>query len=264
MTSLPQAHTSIIQTPSLDNASVRDWEAHSQLAYYFARHARHDLANIHCALGMLEMVEQIQADHPQTPLPEELNLENIRTKSRMDVKKVISISNDLILLSQAASHAPYQAMQSTSLREIVEQQITCRLTNHEHQPLSLLEQLDNIRVVAMGDMLGVALCAFYCQWSPWAQSHANAAQATVQINARQIALHIPADDLESVSQFAQQLDATREDEPLSLPLQQCLTTSTCTMALWLARHIIIVHGGSVSIDPNHPQDSLTIYLPKVN
>ena len=89
MTLLNPAH-SRTQSPCLDNQSQRQWDTHAQLAYYFARHARHDLANVHCALGMLEMVEQIQADYPDTPLPEELNVENIRIKAREDVKKVIS------------------------------------------------------------------------------------------------------------------------------------------------------------------------------
>lgn len=261
MTLLPNIQTPHIQAPSLDNQSARDWDAHAQLAYCFARHARHDLANIHCALGMLEMVEQIQADHPELPLPEELNLENIRIKARQDVKKVISFSNDLILLSQSAAMPPYESTQTLPLASLVQQHIVDRLADPESHPIELLSQAAQTRVLAMGDMLGVALCAFYCQWSPWSQSHDNAANTTVTPGQDQVNLHIPADNTEMLSQFAHQLQASQPNDPLAIPLQHHLTTSTGTMALWLARHIILVHGGYVSIEADH---TASITLPTVD
>jgi hypothetical protein len=264
MTSTASNQNMTVQSPSLNNQSQREWETHAQLAYLFARHARHDLANVHCALGMLEMVEQIQTDYPDTPLPEELNFENIRIKSRQDVKKVISISNDLVLLSQAAALPPYQNLQTSLLASLIEQHITNRLDSQQPRPDLLLSETLNTRVVAMGDMLGVALSVFYCQWTPWSQAHQQASLTTVTHAPNLVRLHFPADNVEMLSQFANQLDASQPDEPLALPLQQHLTTSTGTMAMWLARHIIITHGGTVSIAPDNPANSLTVSLPTVD
>lgn len=261
MTINTDTHAACTQSPSLQNQTQRDWDAHAQLAYCFARHARHDLANVHCALGMLEMVEQIQADHPEMPLPEELNIENIRIKAREDVKKVISISNDLILLNQAASMYAYKASQTMSLSELIQQQIIERLDSNEQHPEQLLVNSNNTRVVAMGDMLGVALSACYCQWTPWSQEHHNASHATLTKSNHQVILHFPADNVEIIGQFARQLASSQPDEPLSIPLEQHLTTTTGTMALWLARHIIIIHGGHIAINADQPQDGLFITLP---
>lgn len=257
-------HLLSTQSPSLKNQSQRDWEAHAQLAYCFARHARHDLANIHCALGMLEMVEQIQADHPELPLPEELNLENIRIKARTDVKKVISISNDLILLSQSANTYSYQSAQVMSLGSLIQQQIVERLDSHESRPEALMADTTDIRVIAMGDMLGVALSACYCQWMPWSQVHTNAVKASMTRNPHSVTLHFPTDNLEMVSQFAEQMASSQPDDPLSIPLSQHLTTTTGTMALWLARHIIIIHGGYITADADKPENGLDITLPTLN
>ncbi len=253
-----------IQAPSIDNQSQQLWQDHAHLAYCFARHARHDLANVHCALGMLEMVEQIQADHPEMPLPDELNLETIRTKAREDVKKVISISNDLILLSQAASTHAYQPVQSISLGLLINQNIVERLDSRQPRPEQLITETINTQVVAMGDMLGVALCAFYCQWTPWSQGHQNAANSTVKQDRHELTMHIPADNVEILSQFAIQLANAEHDHPLDTPLNQHLTTSTGTMALWLARHILIIHGGGVSIQESAPEKGVTIVLPTVD
>ncbi|MFG0250693.1 MAG: hypothetical protein ACF8OB_17545 [Phycisphaeraceae bacterium JB051] len=255
---------STIQAPSIENQPAQLWQDHAHLAYCFARHARHDLANVHCALGMLEMVEQIQADHPDMPLPEELNLDTIRTKARQDVKKVISNSNDLVLLSQAASTYAYKPVQSTSLGALINQNIVERLDNQQPRPDQLITQTIDTQVVAMGDMLGVALCAFYCQWTPWSQDHHNAAKTTVKQQRHELSMHIPADNVDILKQFAIQLASSAHDDPLDTPLNQHLTTSTGTMALWLARHIIVIHGGAVCIDDNAPEKGVTIYLPTVD
>lgn len=250
-----------VQSPSLTNQNARQWERHAQLAYCFARHARHDLANIHCALGMLEMVEQIQKDYPDMPLPDELDPEKIRIKMREDIKKVTSISNDLILLSQAAAFPPYQTSQTTNLTQLIQQNIADRLDSSEQIPEQLLTSTTDISVVTMGEMLGTALATMYCQWTPWAHTHENAALSTVTHGSGMISLHIPSDEDTMLTQFATQLASSNDDEPLAIPLEQSLTTTTGTMALWLARHIIIIHGGHVSITPDDPSDSLTITLP---
>jgi hypothetical protein len=253
-----------VQAPSIDNQSPQSWQDHAHLAYCFARHARHDLANVHCALGMLEMVEQIQADHPDMPLPDELNLDTIRTKAKQDVKKVISISNDLILLSQAASTYAYQPVQCMSLGALINQNIVERLDNHQPRPDNLIADTVDARVVAMGDMLGVALCAFYCQWTPWSQDHHNAANTTSRLNRSELTMTIPADNVDILRQFAIQLANAQDEDPLDTPLNQHLTTSTGTMALWLARHILIVHGGSMCVDQDAPEKGVTIVLPTVD
>ena len=256
----PQSH---VQSPSLENQNALQWERHAQLAYCFARHARHDLANIHCALGMLEMVEQIQKDYPEMPLPDELNPEMIRIKTREDIKKVTSISNDLIMLNQAAALPPYQISQTTNLAKLIQQNIVDRLDGKEQIPEQLLTSTIDTPVVTMGEMLGTALAVMYCQWTPWSHTHENAALSTVTHGAGMISLHIPSDEDTMLTQFATQLASSSDEDPLTIPLEQSLTTTTGTMALWLARHIIIVHGGNVSIDPNDPSDSLTVTLPVV-
>ena len=249
-----------VQAPSFKNLNTRAWDQSAQLAFHFACHARHDLANIHCALGMLEMVEQIQKDHPDTPLPAELDPETIRTKCSHDIKKIINISNALILLSQAAATPAYQSTQTTSLAKIIQLHITDQADNQELDTSDLLTSAAQARVLSMGDMLGTALAVCFFQWTPWSQPHTQATQTTVTHHPHSVCLHIPGDNMEMIRQFASQLN-TASDDPLSIPLDQHLTTCTGTLALWLARHIIIIHGGNLAVDTNNPTNSLTVTLP---
>ncbi|MBL4702154.1 MAG: hypothetical protein JKX85_12950 [Phycisphaeraceae bacterium] len=252
-----------VQAPSFKNQNTRAWDQSAQVVYYFACHARHDLANVHCALGMLEMVEQIQKDHPETPLPAELDPETIRTKCGQDIKKVIRISNAMILLSQASATPAYQATQTTSLAKIIQQHITDQVDNQELDPSALLASTDQARVLSMGDMLGTALAVCFFQWTPSSQPQTQILQACITHHHRSVCLHIPSDNAEMINQFANQLNVA-SDDPLSVPLDQHLTTCTGTVALWLARHIIIIHGGNLAVDANNPTLSLTVTLPTMD
>jgi hypothetical protein len=55
--------------PSLDNQSPAEWSAHLEIAYVFARHVRHDMVNVQCALQLAEVVEKMRAMGSAVPLP---------------------------------------------------------------------------------------------------------------------------------------------------------------------------------------------------
>ncbi len=253
-------HPTTHQSPSLDNQSADQWEQHAQLAFLFARHARHDLANIHCALGMLEMVEQIQAENPEQELPEELQPHKVREKSRLDIKRIISISNDLIMLSQASSTAAYRPAHTANLSDLIVQYIADRMGSENAPPNKLLETTAQLDVLTLGDMLGPALSTFYCQWTPWLHSHENAANATADLNDGQIYLTIPADDTELISHWGLHLNQT-DHCPITQILSENLTASTAELALWLARHIILIHGGNVTVQSESSTPQIQITLP---
>src|SRR3712207_6748827 len=94
--------------PSLENRSAEDWKVHAELAYILARHARHDMGNIYCTLGMFEIVAAIEEAGDAASLPDELQPAAVRAKVQAALKQIMHLSRDLVLLSQAASHSGYR------------------------------------------------------------------------------------------------------------------------------------------------------------
>ncbi len=258
-TDTAQSHHSLAQ-PGLDRQTPAQWELHAQLAYVFARHARHDLANVHCGVQMLEMVEQIQdGGGVEVPLPPELEPEQMKLRMRGDLKRVVSISNDLVLLSQAASPAPYRHATALPLQTLFEQAILNRLLD-DAPPPALTNLPADARVLVMGDMLPAALSAFFFQWTPQLTDLHRARQLRVQVQETCCVVDIPADDQEVVASFARRLQSP-SDAGLTALVETNLSITTSELAFWLARHIVRVHGGYVTADPHDPDLNVRVVLP---
>jgi len=250
-----------VRPPSLTNQTPAQWDQHTQIAYLFARHARHDLINIHCAMGMLEAIEQTQETGNGDPLPQEMGIATIKAKLNIDVKQLISVSNDLIFLSQAASPAAYKPTHIASLATLIEDAIHLRLPENRPVPsANLIEQIGSSRVLAYGDQLTAALTAFYFQWTPWSTNHTNAARVSASLGKNQITFNFAADDIEPVARFARRLHS-QETDPLASLADQILSSTTTELALWMARFVVLIHGGTVDANPNDPDLTLRIMLP---
>ncbi len=251
-----------VRTPSLDNQTRQQWDRHTQVSYLFARHARHDMANIHCTLRMFEMVQSMGADgDDDTPLPPDLQPDAIKAKTEADIKKLISLSNDMALLSQAVNPWAYQPSHTRSISGLLDDAILSRLdTDHPAPNQGVLERVDGYSILVLGDALVAALGAFYFQWTPWMTAHTQASQMTAQITDQQLTLAFPADDTESVASFARRLHS-KESGPLASVADQALSLTTTELALWMARFIVLIHGGGVNADPNDPLLTLRVTLP---
>jgi hypothetical protein len=112
----------------------------------------------------------------------------------------------------------------------------------------------------MGDMLAAALSALFFQWTPWLLENHHAQRLSFGLREHALILAIPADDTESVASFARRL-ANSQRNPLASIHQNALAVTTTELALWLARFIVTLHGGTVTAHPDDPTLSLRITLP---
>jgi|GEM_PF-2556580 len=249
------------RTPALGNQSAELWRKTAELAYLFARHVRHDLANVHCAVQMLEIIEQIEEDGPSdTPLPPELQPNVLKQRMRTDLRRVVSISNDLILLSQCASHPAYIPPETMTVQQIIDSAIIERLGGTLPDPQQIVDNMVDESLLSMGDMLGTAISTFYFQWTPWQSEHEAASRSTMCCRDGLLEISIPADNTEDVASFARKLGGFHASVFEHI-IESALSISTAELAFWLARHILIVHGGSVTVDPNDPDLTAKITLP---
>ena len=246
--------------PSLQNLSSIQWEQHAHIAYLFAQHVHQDLANIHSTLGMFDFLEHLQ-DSPETPLPPELQPDQVKAKSKEDIKQLIGISNDLILISQAANVYSYQLIHTPTVANLINDVILSHLTESEPSPLTdLRDNAKTDKIVALGDQLGAALAVFYFQWTPCLNEHRHAAELSVYHEVDCLSFEIPADDTESVASFARRLHSS-EVSPIASIVEQQLSITTTELALWMARFIVMIHGGTVDANPNDPRLALRVSLP---
>jgi hypothetical protein len=248
--------------PSLENATPLDWERHAGIAYIFARHARHDLANIHCALNMLEVVERVQLEAGAEPLPPELDPVHLKAKMRGDVKRLVSTSNDLVLISQATNRGAYRGAQTLTGPQLIEAAILNRGVEPAGALPELLAAVEQLSVVSLGDMLAAAISAFYFQWTPWLIPNDRAVNLSFGVAPDRLTLAIPADDTESIASFARRLTSSECDPLASIP-EGALAITTTELALWLARFIVVIHGGTVTAHPDDPTLSVRITVPTV-
>ena len=250
--------------PSLENFSPKEWKRYAQIAYLFARHARHDLANIHCALGMFDLIESMHDPNDATPLPPELQPDQIKVKCKQDIKQLVSVSTDLVLISQAASTASCQPIHKRSVSNLIENAVLSRLAeDHPVPSADIYIENDTDNVVAFGDQLAAALSVFYFQWTPWLNPHQAASGLSIRRDSDRVIIEIPTDDTESVAGFARRLHST-EASPIASIVDRELSITTAELALWMARFVTMVHGGTVNVDPNDPQLTLRITLPLVD
>jgi hypothetical protein len=258
--SAPHARLNL-RSPKLSNASRPSWERHGQIAYRFARQAKHDMVNIQCSLRLMETMEKIRQMTGDAGLPPELQPDAVKKKTQTALNQLVSMANDMVLLSQAASPAAYDACRGEPVNTLIRSAIHGRLGEEATLPGGLVHPRgDDRMVVGMGDQLQAAIAAFYFQWTPWCHEHVRAAAARVDITEDSVHLRIAADDVESVAAFARGVEAMNDDAALP-PRPDRLSITTCEMALWLARFIIELHGGAVRIDPNDPELALEVSLP---
>jgi hypothetical protein len=246
--------------PSLDNQSAAEWQAHRELAYVFARHVRHDLVNVQCSLQLIEVVEKMRELGGDLDLPPELQPDQVKIKVRQAIKQIASMCNDLVLLSQATTEAAYRGAHSLSVAELMETAVGSRLGEQGALPVGLSEgPAGRAHVVAMGDMLHAAVAACCFQWTPWLFSPADPVCAASILD-QAVLLSFPVLDRAMAARYVQKLPLL--SGPSVHPvLQEALTTPTSELALWLARFIVALHGGSLSVAAGAAGDFLLIHLP---
>lgn len=255
-----------VRPPSLHNQSFVQWERAGQIAFLFARHARHDMANVHCGLNLIDVVDAIQKQCPGEPLPEELQPERLQVKIRNDLKQLMSISNDLVLLSQSASRAAYRGARIEPLANVLSDAILTRLGTQTIPPGLGGEELQSLQVIALGDMLEAALATFFFQWTPCCQplDHVLHATASGRIEQTQTVAEcvFPLEKQTLNESAVERLQALDPWQPLP-EIDNELTASTTELALWLARNIVLIHGGTIGITRLDGLRCLHVRLPVV-
>jgi hypothetical protein len=251
-----------LRKTSLENQDEGSWRRHGQLAYLFARHVRHDMMNIAGALTMLEAVQRAQEKMPSAKPPPDLEPAQVKIKMQRNIRHLISVGNDLVLLSQGACRAAYQPPHAFAVRELIDEAVGSRLKAGDARPTRLLEIPQSQRVLTLGDMLQAAVAAFYFQWTPWYHEHCGAAKAWFRGTEEEIELVFPADDTEIVGAFARRL---RQDEETALAevIEKALCIATAELALWMARFIVGIHGGRVHVDVDDPELAVHVRLPLI-
>ena len=252
----------VIQAPSLENCSPTDWQQHAEIAYLFARAVGHDMVNIHTSMEMLEHVRQMpQPDVPDAELPEQLGAQQIRRQLSQNVVQLIGLSQNLALLNQSANAVAYEPVRSVDVAELIEEAVISRLGDAP-VPVALPAEPDGAKVVVFGEMLSAAVTCFYFQWSPHMHEHAAASRAAAQIEDDRITLSFAADDGDSVEAFANHLHSEQHGA-IQAVARQSLATRTGELALWLARFVVLIHGGDVDVDPGDPDLTLRLTLPLI-
>lgn len=251
-----------LSQPGLENLGPREWDRHAPLAHLFARHARHDLGNVRCALEMIAMVQRVGGASEDPPdLPPDLQPRNIQAKFHFEVNKLVSISSDLALLSQTVNPAAYQPARTVSVRTLVEDSILSRLGEGQSVPPALKpDRVAAGSVSMLGDQLIAALTAFYFQWTPGLHPHDQAAQVKLEVATDRLILSFPADNRTSAASFAKHLAGAGPSHP-DFSTEKALSLTTTELALWLARFTVLIHGGLVEIDPADPAMSVRVTLP---
>ncbi len=267
MTSQQKAQTRDVLTlrsPALTNLSGTQWSQYEQAAYLFARHSRHDLANIHCALGLYEVIEEAHQGKPESELPEDLRPVRLKQRLYADLKRGMTMSYDLIMLSQAANPVAYREVRSESPASVLRAGVQERVVNEPAGLDQAIETLENESLVILGDTLSAAIAALYFQWTDLL-GHTLPEELSLSIDTlstgRAMILTIPATGGKDVQTFCNTLE--QGEESLGKTLEQDVSISTVELALWLAGAIIQVHGGVLSSERAGEQQVLKVYLPLV-
>ncbi len=248
-----------VRAPSFENEPASSWSTHSEIAYRFARHVRHDMVNIQCTLQLFEVAQKLRDAGGPAAVPPELQPEALRLKVNASIQQLVGHANDLVLLSQATHRGAYTDPHTLTLGELLEGAIGQRITGDLPRPAFLVAP-PSARVVVMGDMLAAALTPCFFQWSPWSTTCVRAAQATVRVADRSVVLRFPADDVEALAGMARRLNEQADDARHPV-LRNILSVPTTELALWLARFIVHLHGGTLSIDANDPDLAVEVRLP---
>jgi hypothetical protein len=253
-----------LRSPALTNLSGAQWSRYEQTAYLFARHSRHDLANIHCALGLYEVIEETHQGKPEEQLPQDLRPARLKQRLYADIKRSMTMSYDLILLSQAANPVAYREVRSESPAAVLRAAILERVIDEPAGLSDALEQLEKESLILMGDTLPAALAVLYFQWTD-RLGHPLPQEVKVSITTenagRALVLTIPATGGEDVELFLKAL--AQGEASLEKTLQEDVSITTTELALWLAEAIVRVHGGSVISEGTGPDSALRVCLPLV-
>ena len=246
--------------PSLDNQSAGEWEAYRELAYVFARHVRHDLVNVQCSLQLIDVVAKMRELGGDVPLPPELSDEQVQIKVKQAIKQIASMSNDLVLLSQATTPAAYRHAHTLTVAELLESALGSRQgEGGTWSNVVAGSPVAGARLMAMGDMLQAAAAACCFQWTPWLHPPAEPICGLAATD-QALLLSFPVIDAALAAGFTQKL-ALLPGAAVHPVLQEALTTTTSEFALWLARFIITLHGGSIALVPGRGGQSLQVNLP---
>jgi hypothetical protein len=114
------------------------------------------------------------------------------------------------------------------------------------------------RIVVLGDMLQAALSACRFQWTPWLHGLDSPICALV---AQGSSAHLTFPTLEGslIGGFASRAASTGGQN--GVVTNDALTAPTGELALYMARFIIAVHGGTLAVTSNRRTEALELVLP---
>jgi hypothetical protein len=251
------------RAPKLANVNEANWTAMRVLGYRLARQVRHDIVNLQTGMQMLEAVEQMVQAGGAQDLPPDTNLEELRQSAKLDFHRTVQMSSVVSFLAQAGNPEAYAPSRCVMLSEMIELGITSQLPAGDPMVGALQTMCGGIEMVAMGDMLPMALNTCFFQWAPMLHDPVQARQTKVMCNGYGFEISIPADDLEGVTQF--RTHAQSELSTLAREVAEgSLRMVTTALALLTAGHIMAVHGGSLAVEgrPEAPTLSLSLPLPQ--
>ena len=250
------AHT--LSDTDSGSASV-DPNAHAIAAYHFARHVRHDVANHQGAIQMMETVRRMSANGGAA-LPPELQPAAMMQKMQDAAIRIANMAYDMVLLSQSASPVALRHRDGiTPAATLLNNAIAERLAADAPRPAGFDAVPEDLQLRGDEHLLSAALTASYFQWSANTHAHDRAADTAIEPTAEGLALTIPADDPEAAIAFSDQLRAGEaslterlESEPQSV--------STPSLALWLARFIVVQLGGDLRVERQGENASICMRL----
>ena len=251
-----------LRPPSLDLLSPFAWQVHQNLAYMFARRVRHDLINVQSAFQMVEMVEELRQAGSNIPLPPGFEPQEVQKRIRIALRQVGNMTNDITFLSQITNPAAYRHSFTQSPQALLNTAILNRLGSEAPLPDAITDpNLENNLVLSMNGMLESAITAFYFQWTPGLHPHTAVQHFTAKLHSDRLVLSFPIEIPQEVEPFLNELNQLPQyDSPPAIPDEVALNASTA--ALWLARFIILVHGGNLCLGTSlDHQPTVHIALP---
>ncbi len=248
-----------LQPPSLENQTATQWAMHQEVAYVLARHVRHDMVNVQCVLQLCDVMEMLEASGGE--LPPELQPALVQTKIKGAIRQLTHMGSDLVYLSQAANQVAYRKGSILALADLFQAAWSNRLASDGPLPPHLMDaSLRAGRLVVMGDLLQAALAACCFQWSAALHPAQGLEHITARCEERALDLCFAPLDREALGGFARRLRLVGPQPPHPA-VEAGPGISTTELALWMARFIVVLHGGTLAIDADDPDLKLHVRLP---
>jgi hypothetical protein len=183
----------------------------------------------------------------------------VQFKVKHAIKQLASMANDLVLLNQGANPAAYRNPRAVTVGEVLEMGLGTRLGDAGTLPPELMAApAAQQRIVVLGDMLQAALSACCFQWTPWLHGLGDPI-CQLAAQGQTARLIFQALDGPLIEAFARRVEPAGGQSGVAA--NDALAASTGELALWMARFIIAVHGGTLAVTSDQGARALEVVLP---